>query len=314
MTVELLTALVLGAGVYLVVTAPPFGAPRLSLDERLRRFDVDARLAERRTSTQALRPLLPWAPLDALVRPLLEDLAGPLRRVLGGHGAYGSELDRELRILRPGADPRWFVGQQLLIGGGAGLAALAFFLAIGAFAGVGLLLSVLAGVAGFIAPRLWLQAQSRQRRERVVAEVPSMCRLLSLALDAGLSLDRALLVTARRGAGPLGRGLEAAHEEVLGDRRLKDALADLAGRERVVELDAFISLLCVSDREGLELIPSLEAMASSLNDKRAARTIEAAEKGSIKMLAPVAFVMFPVALVVALAPLLATVLNLLGHS
>ena len=57
-------------------------------------------------------------------------------------------------------------------------------------------------------------------------------------------------------------------------------------RERVPELDTFVTLLCVSDHEGSELIPSLEAMASSLNERRAARTIEAAEKGSVKILAP----------------------------
>ncbi len=79
-------------------------------------------------------------------------------------------------------------------------------------------------------------------------------------------------------------------------------------------METFITLLCASDQQGLELIPSLEAMATSLNEKRAARTIEAAEKGSIKMLAPVAFVMFPVVLAVALAPLVATVLSLLGKS
>ena len=100
---------------------------------------------------------------------------------------------------------------------------------------------------------------------------------------------------------------------MVGDRRLKDALSDLARRERVPELDTFVTLLCVSEHEGLELIPSLEAMATSLNEKRAARTIEAAEKGSIKMLAPVAFVMFPVALAVALAPLLGSVFSLVGH-
>jgi tight adherence protein C len=100
----------------------------------------------------------------------------------------------------------------------------------------------------------------------------------------------------------------------VGDRRLKDALSDLGRRERVHELDAFIALLNVSEHEGLELIPSLEAMATSLNEKRAASMIEAAEKGSIKMLAPVAFVMFPVALAVALAPLLGSVLSLVGHS
>jgi tight adherence protein C len=314
MSGELVAALALGFGLYLLVTAVPFGAPRPSLDERLRLFEVDARVAERRTTTWATRPLLPWAAVDALVRPLLEDVAGPLRRVLGGHGGFGGELERQLRLLQPGTDPRWFVAQQLLIGGGVALAVLAFFLVIGELGAVGLVVSVLCALAGFLAPQVRLQAAARGRRARIVAEVPGMCRLLSLALDAGMSLDRALLAIAGRSAGPLGRGLQAAHKEVVGDRRLKDALSDLAGREGIPELEAFVTLLCVSDDEGLELIPSLEAMATSLNEKRAARTIEAAEKGSIKMLAPVAFVMFPVALAIALAPLVGTVLSLLGHS
>jgi tight adherence protein C len=314
MTIELVATLALGVGLYLLLTALPVGARRPSLDARLRQFDADARVAERRTPKWAVRPLLPWAGVDAVVRPLLEDLAGPLRRVLGAEGAFGAELERQLRLLRPGTDPRLFVAQQLLVGGGVALAVLVFFLAIGQLPALGLLMSVLGGLAGFLAPQVRLRARARQRRERIVTELPALCRLLTLALDAGMSLDRALLAVARRSAGPLGRALLAAQKEVVGDRRLKDALADLAGREQVSELEAFIGLLCVSDQEGLELIPSLEAMATSLNEKRAARTIEAAEKGSIKMLAPVAFVMFPVALAIALAPLVGTVLSLLGHS
>ncbi len=314
MSVELVAALALATGVYLFVTALPFGAPRPSLDERLRQFDVGARVAERQPATWAVRPLLPWAPMDALVRPLLEDVAGPLRRVLGGEGAFGAELERQLHSLRPGTDPRWFVAQQLLVGGAVASAVLAFLLAVGGLGALGLVLSVLGGLAGFMLPQIRLRAHARQRRERIEAELPAVCRLLSLALDAGMSLDRALLAVAQRSAGPLGRALQAAQKEVVGDRRLKDALADLARREQVAELETFITLLTVSDQEGLELIPSLEAMATSLNEKRAARTIEAAEKGSIKMLAPVAFVMFPVALAIALAPLVGTVLSLLGHS
>jgi tight adherence protein C len=217
-------------------------------------------------------------------------------------------------LVRPGANPRWFAALQVLLGGTAALASVAGSVAIGVPPSLALGLSLVGGVLAFIAPQLWLRAASGRRRQNITAELPALCRLLSLALDVGMSLDRALLVVARRSAGPLGRALQAASEEVVGDRRLKDALADLGRRERVPELDSFITTLLVSEREGLELIPSLEAMAMALNERRAARTIEAAEKGTIKMLAPVAFVMFPVALAVALAPLLGTVLSLVGSS
>jgi tight adherence protein C len=314
MSVEVIAAAALGAGVYLVASTLPYGAATPSLEERLRKFDVDARVAERRTAASRARPLLPWASVNAVLQPLLEDLASPVRRVLGGDGVYGSELERRLRLVRPGTDPRWFVAQQLLLGAAAGVVALALGLAAGVTAALVLMLAIVGAASAFVAPQLWLRAESSRRRERIVAELPAVCRLLSLALDAGMSLDRAVLVVARRSFGPLGRGVQAACEEVVGDRRLKDALSDLAARERVPELDGFMTLLNVAEYEGLELIPSLEAMAASLNEKRAARMIEAAEKGSIKMLAPVAFVMFPVALAVALAPLLGSVLSLVGHS
>jgi tight adherence protein C len=313
MSAEFAVGLALGLGVYLLSTAAPFLAPRPSLEERLRQFDVDARVTERRGTAWTVRPLVRWAPIDAVLRPLVEDLAAPLRRMFGGQGALGAELERQLRLLQPGADPRLFLGRQVLFGLAAALTAVSLLLEIGAFSPVAVLLSVAAGLTGFVLPRLRLSAQARRRRARIVAELPAICRLLSLALDAGLTLDRALIVVSERAAGPLGRALQAAHREVVGDRRLTDALGDLAARERVVELDGFVTVLCVSDREGLELIPTLEAMATSLNEKQAARTIEAAEKGSIKMLAPVAFIMFPVALGVALAPLVGTVQSLLGQ-
>jgi hypothetical protein len=72
------------AGLYLVLSSLPVFQPRPSLHERLRRFDVDARLRERRpVIAPTARPLLPWAPLDAALRPLLEDLATPMQRLLG---------------------------------------------------------------------------------------------------------------------------------------------------------------------------------------------------------------------------------------
>lgn len=42
------SVVLVGLGIYLLVTALPWGAPRASLAERLRRFDVDADAAAQR--------------------------------------------------------------------------------------------------------------------------------------------------------------------------------------------------------------------------------------------------------------------------
>src|SRR5262249_24290941 len=109
-------AAILGAlGIYVAVTALPWGVPRPSLAEQLRRFDADVRVAERTRRLRAQGPLLPWPSLDAVLRPLLEDLVGPVRRMLSGVGGFGSDLDRELRLVRPGTDARRFIADQLVL-------------------------------------------------------------------------------------------------------------------------------------------------------------------------------------------------------
>src|SRR5207302_9894070 len=83
MSPQLPALLLVGLGLYLVTTSLPFGAGRPPLGERLRRWDVDALVSRRRTGRRGERRLLPWAAADAVLRPLLEDLAEPVRGLLG---------------------------------------------------------------------------------------------------------------------------------------------------------------------------------------------------------------------------------------
>ncbi len=85
-------------GLYVVLSSVPLFGPRPSLEERLGRFDVDARLRDRQ-ATVAGQPLLPWASLDAALRPLLEDLLEPLHRLLLRKGVFSRSVECELRVV-----------------------------------------------------------------------------------------------------------------------------------------------------------------------------------------------------------------------
>jgi hypothetical protein len=74
MNPQLLALLLVGLGLYLVVTSLPFGEGRAPLVERLRRWDVDVLVTQRRP-VRTERRLLPWAMADALLRPLFEQSA-----------------------------------------------------------------------------------------------------------------------------------------------------------------------------------------------------------------------------------------------
>ena len=310
MTAPELLAFGLGVlGLYLVLSALPITERRPSLEERLRRFDVDARLHDRQPVAVArqARPLLPWAPVDAALRPLLEDLAGPVQRLLRLEALFGASLDRQLRVLQPGTSRQAFVARQLLWGG-LGLAAfLAVFASRDRLGLPTLLVSLLAGGVAFLVPWLRLRRQVRARRRRLLAELPQVARLLAMGVSASLPLDVALAHVGTSSRGALGR-LIARSVSLAADGTcaLLPELARRAALEDLPELSSFVTLLQASDAQGLPLATGLETLASTLQERSATRLLAAAERGTLKMIFPLALVLAPVVVAVVFVPALLT--------
>ncbi len=293
-------------GLYLVLSALPLFQPRPTLEERLRRFDTGARLREQRTTiAHATRPLLPWAPLDAALRPLLEDLVAPIQRLLLRDGVFGSSVERQLRVVHPGTTRQAFVAHQLLWAAGALALFLAVFVSHDQIDAAHLLISLLAGAFGFLMPWLLLRRAARTRRRRLLAELPHVARLLAMGMSASLPLDVALDHVGARSHGPLGQLVERTSKLAAeGTCGLLPELARRAELEDLSELSSFVGLLQASDAQGLPLAPSLETLANTLEQRSAARLLASAERGTIKMLFPLALVLTPVVVVVTLVPAL----------
>jgi hypothetical protein len=313
MTPEALACVLVGLGLYLAVTALPFGAPEASLDEQLERFQVDS-ARERPVGGAASRPLLPWAPLDAALGPLLEDLARPVQRLVGSHGPFGSELDRWLVVLAPGTSRLGFLTQATAWGLLLGALVLFGMLSRGGAWAPALICAGLFAVVGFLAPVLVLRARARKRGRRVLAELPHVAGLLSVALSAGLPLDVALGQAGQQSSGTLGRELvRAQHMVGSGGWGLHEALATMAERERVSQLDTFVAQLRAADEQGLVLGNWLDTFVQTLQEQRATRLLAEAEQASVKMVFPLALVMAPVSVVIVLAPGLMALTNLVGR-
>jgi tight adherence protein C len=311
MSPQLPALLLVGLGLYLVTTSLPFGEGRRPLVERLRRWDVDALVSRWGTASRGARQLLPWAPADAVLRPLLEDLAEPVGRLLRASGLLGSELDEQLRLLRPGTSPTEFVARQLLLSIGAGLGAITLALVAGQSAVTAITLGLVAGCLGFVWPRTWLVSSARARRQRIQIELPQIVRLLAVSRSAGLGLDAAVERVARASAGPLGRGLHRARVQVSGGLHLVDALEALAVREGVPDLDDVVSRLRATDDYGLPLVQALEDLAESAEQRAANRLLERGEKGALKALLPLGLLMVPVSVIVSVVP---SILIMLGQA
>jgi Flp pilus assembly protein TadB len=292
-------------GLYLMLSSVPLFQARPSLEERLRRFDVSARLHRRHPLVAMPVLRLPWATLDAALRPLLEDLIAPLQHLVLRDGVFGSSVQRELNVVHPGMSRQAFVARQLVWGTAALGVSVAVFATRDQLDAVHLVISLFASFFGFVVPWLQLRRAARTRKRRLLAELPHVARLLALGMSAGLPLDVALAHVGERSHGPLGQLIDQGLR--LATAANMPVLVHLAGRaelEDVPELTSFVELLQSSAAQGLPLAPSLETLGNTLEQRAATRLLAAAERGTIKMLFPLALVLTPVVVVVTLVPAL----------
>lgn len=152
-----------------------------------------------------------------------------------------------------------------------------------------------------------------ERAAALVASLPDVVDLLSLAVGTGASPRLAVEAVARHGRGPLAD----AFSDVLVDvdqrgARLADRLAGL-----VVELDPVVALvvhpLVAAERYGTPLAPALALVGSDLRQLRRHRAEEAIRRVPVKLIFPLVFCTLPAFGVLTLIPLLAASLRHLEH-
>lgn len=179
-----------------------------------------------------------------------------------------------------------------------------------------ILLIVVAAVAGYILPDIWLGRQVKARQLRLRLALPDALDLLVICVEAGLGLDQALLYVSqelRMAHLELCEEFDLVNAEVhVGKTRL-EALRSLATRTGVDDLQSLVATLVQTDRFGTSVAQSLRVHSDDLRTKRRQRAEEMAAKTTIKMLIPLVFFIFPALFVVILGPALITMLRMLGE-
>lgn len=302
-----------GFGAYLVLTAQPIGRPKPDLAERLRRLDVDERIRAE-IGRGNVRPIFASRLLEGMLRPVLDDLGGLLRSVLGRFGPGGKTLERRLRVARPGVEPVQFYGEKLLCGLiGLGLFPLMNGLGIHPFGTWPVWIWGIAFVVGFLAPDWALDQRLTARRTTVVMDLPVILDLLTITTSAGLALEQSLNIVAQRSQGVMGQELQhTVREMALGQRSLIEALETMAERNVIPELTNLVDHLTAAHEQGIPLVQTLVVQAEALRERKRLRLIEEGGKASIRMLLPVALFILPVLFVVLLAPAAVELMNLGG--
>jgi len=143
---------------------------------------------------------------------------------------------------------------------------------------------------GFLLPDFLLRPLIRARARRIRRAIPAALDLLVLSVEAGQSLNQAIVDTSlelREAFPDLSAELAQTHLELRAGKSRSDALHQLGVRNGDPELKKLASLLIDSDRFGTSLAPALRTHVKYLRTRMRQQAQESARKVSVKLIFPV---------------------------
>jgi len=158
---------------------------------------------------------------------------------------------------------------------------------------------------GFFIPRFILKKRLEARQRRIRLGLPDGLDLTVICVEAGLSLDQAMM--------RVGEDLRTAHPELSAEFHLFDletragkprveALRNLAERTGVDDIRSLVSTLIQTDRFGTSVAQALRVHSDSLRTERRQRAEEQAAKTTVKMIIPLVLFVMPSLLFVTVGP------------
>ena len=164
---------------------------------------------------------------------------------------------------------------------------------------------LMAAVAGYLLPEMWLVWRVRRRQHKLRLALPDGLDLLVICVEAGLGLDQSLMRVAEelRIAHPeLSDELQLVNLEMRVGKSRIEALRELARRTGLEDIKALVAMLVQTERFGTSVAQSLRVHSDDLRTKRRQRAEEMAAKTSVKMVPALVFFIFPALMVVILGP------------
>ena len=93
----------------------------------------------------------------------------------------------------------------------------------------------------------------------------------------------------------------------------RDALRNLSDRVEIREISSFVALILQTEQLGMSVSDTLHAQAEQMRIERRFRAQEQAQKAPIKMLIPMALLIFPALLAVILGPAIPTMMEIFSN-
>ena len=157
-------------------------------------------------------------------------------------------------------------------------------------------------VLGFYFPQLWLQSKINKRQKEVRLGMPDALDLLTICVEAGLGFDAAMAKVAEKWTNELSLSFGRVIREIQLGKLRREAMRDMADRVGISELTSFVAAVIQSEQLGVSMAKVLRIQSDQMRIKRRQMAEEEAHKAPIKMLIPMALLIFPSLMIVLLTP------------
>lgn len=166
----------------------------------------------------------------------------------------------------------------------------------------GLMYSALFLVVGFFLPNIWLSSRINSRQKAVFRAMPDALDLLTIAVEAGLGFDAAMAKVHEKWDNDLALEFGRVIQEIRLGKLRREALRDMADRLGVSEMTSFVAAVIQSEQLGVSMAKVLRIQSDQMRVRRRQIAEEEAHRAPIKMVFPIALLIFPSILIILLGP------------
>jgi tight adherence protein B len=123
------------------------------------------------------------------------------------------------------------------------------------------------GAVGSVVPVMYLIFKRRQRREKLLTQLPDSFELMSRILRAGQTISQAMHAVATEFAPPVSTEFGYCHEQQNLGLNMEAALHDLARRTGLIEVKIYVLALLVHRKSGGNLAELLDNLALIVRER-----------------------------------------------
>lgn len=155
---------------------------------------------------------------------------------------------------------------------------------------------------GFYLPELLLTSRIQRRQKEIRKAMPDALDLLTICVEAGLGFDGAMDRVYKKWDTELSDEFGRVLREIQLGKLRRDALRDMADRMGVEEMTSFVAAVIQSEQLGVSMAKVLRIQSDQMRIRRRQQAEEEAHKAPIKMLIPMALLIFPSICIVLMTP------------